>query len=521
MSNTFPMDPVPDPVSELSQRYQQLVATATDPLEITAVLESAGFNDRIAQEQYRAEDVFTLGKLLSLRKLGAENETRVMPGGSGAEDDSTREKNEPDSTGTISGRGLVLRCLRGLLYALPAFVSVTLLQAVDRTVIVLLLGGLALSWVWGSGMAYLGWVRLGHLAPDSARWELRRAMLTGIALMSVLSVIAAYIALVITPSMDVTWGTLAILIGQSVYLISAMALLVFDRDLRLMLALLPATAAGAFVVATRGVGPPRADAYAAVSGAQTVVAVPEAAVGVGAVAPAAMTATAVLALVFALRATRDRTPPAQRMSPAMLRGALLNSAFGLLATVLLVYPVVDFLLREGDEAQPLALPVALAALPLVLSMGVVEVLMYRRRRISARLLASTASPVVFARTACHAFSRLTLYYLVVLAALSGALYLTTMTFAPHYTPPVSLSLVYLLLGAATFVGMVVNQMGQTRVVLITTSVAVAALFANTLLLDDPFANDTGMVWYGIVAIALAAAHGTILYRLCRRAVNHR
>ena len=123
-------------------------------------------------------------------------------------------------------------------------------------------------------------------------------------------------------------------------------------------------------------------------------------------------------MVFALVATRGAARPVQRLgAPAWSRG-LQQFAFGLLVALVVLFPAVNELVNENYDALPLS--VTLAALPLVLAMGVAEGLLDRYRARMYALLAATASPTVFARAARRALAGHQLVFAATLVALSGA-----------------------------------------------------------------------------------------------------
>ena len=83
----------------------------------------------------------------------------------------------------------------------------------------------------------------------------------------------------------------------------------------------------------------------------------------------------------------------------------------------MLFPAVNELVNENYDALPLS--VTLAALPLVLAMGVAEGLLYRYRARMYDLLAATASPTVFSRSARRALAGHQLVFAATLVALSG------------------------------------------------------------------------------------------------------
>ena len=254
-------------------------------------------------------------------------------------------------------------------------VALALVPAVDPIESALVLGGLVVELGWSYGVAGVAWAYLGDRDPAAARRFLRRSLLVGVVLAVLVATVAVYAALILTATTEVTLATVLLLAGQSAYLMAAAVLLMTGHELLLLVALLPALAALALDQAGRTIAEPLRWIGGSVA----------------------------LAGVFALVATRGAARPVQRLgAPAWMRG-LQQFGFGLLVALLVLFPAINELVVENYDALPLS--VTLAALPLVVAMGVAEGLLHRFRARTQSLLASTSSSAAFARSALRTLLR--------------------------------------------------------------------------------------------------------------------
>jgi hypothetical protein len=347
-----------------------------------------------------------------------------------------------------------------------------------------------LSWAWCYGIASLAWAHLGNQDPAGARRFLRRALLGGTVLAAVGATLAVLMALVLTSTMQVGPTTVLLLAAQSGYLLAAAALLMTGRERLLLVALCPALVALALQVA-RPVGD-------------------HAVVGIG--------ASVVLAFAFALVATRRSARPRQRLGAAAWWAATWQFCHGLLVALLVLFPALNELLNENYDALPLS--VTLAALPLVLAMGIAEALIHRFRRRMTALLAATSSPTVFARSARRVLLRYELAFALPLVALSAVLGLVMLASATWDVRYGLLTFGYVALGVALFAAMLLNLMGLIGRVLATLSAQVVALAALEVhAAARPVADTAALAWFGIVAavglvvcLALARRYVTVPVR---------
>jgi hypothetical protein len=448
------------------------------------VLESAGINDRVAHDRYGAPDVFTLAEAAFARSGAAGPPAPQTPVDAVAGPDRPRWLH-----------------LRGLLYAVPAVVALALLPAGDPVEAALLLGGLVLSWAWGYGMTYIAWAYIGNLDTPAARRFLRRSVLVGLLVAMVVAVAAVYASLVLTVTMRVSLWTLLLLVGQTAYLLAAATLLMTGNELRLLIALAPAAVGSVVAVVAGEAGPGPSP-------------------GLHGPGLPWLGASVITAVVLALVSTRSAARPAQPLPRSTVLVAFMHAGYGLMIALLVLYPAFNDLLNDNFEALPLS--VTLAALPLVLAMGIAESLLYEHRADVRRLLASTGSPREFARDVRRAVWRAHLRFVGALAALTGLLGSVAVA-AFGMTDPrfVLLGLDYVVLGAAIFAAMVLALIGRIAIVLATLGTGAAVLILFTMQSDHLVDDAAALAWHGAVALALLAVHVALVQRYTARTVSHR
>lgn len=468
------------------------VASATDPLELAVVVESAGVTDRVAAQRFGVPDVFTLAEL-SHDPAAPLAEPVATP--------AARPPLLPGDRWTFH--------LRGLLYAVPAAVALSLLPAGDPVASTLLLGGLLLAWAVAYGVTAAAWAHLGNLDPAAARRLLRRALLGGTVLAALLAVPAVYLALVTTSTMAVDLTTVGLLTAQAAYLLAAAALLLCSREVWLLVALLPAVAGVVLALA----GP--------------------ASYGPDLRWPAASVGLAVL---LALVATRRPARPHQPLGPRAWTRAGVQTLAGLLVGLLVVFPAVDQLVRPSFD--PLPLSVTVVALPLVLAMGLAESLALRLRRRFRALLATTPSAAVFARSARRATLGAQLQLGTALAATTGAVVLAVvlgpaptasgavsaaLSGAPHVEPRLLLLAAdYVVLGTVLFTATMLGVLGAGGRAVVVLAAGVLALGGFVLAaLDVPTPGWVPLACHAGVGAALLLVLGVLLLRRVARPVHHR
>jgi len=424
-------DSKPRSLEELCEQFVVVCESAVDPLEISSALEFAGLSDQAARKRYGASDVFAL----------AEEMFRRVP----------RRPAEPEAQPDPWRSSKVRPALHGLLYGLPTicFLAATGLLAGSHVLIVLIVA-LLTSWALSQGLAYLGYLRLGRAEPAQAARLLLAGEAAGIA--------GVALALAVT-SLAVHAHITALIfgLGLGAYMIGATVLMVLGAE-RLLLAAIAPGVLGSVTFLILG-QPPQLE-YAAWGAL--------AATPLLALALAAVRASHVAGLFGKAR----QAPPAGKLvAAAELRDALPSAGFGLVAAALLIFPIAAALLgHRGPDTGAM-----LASLPLALSMGAAEWMLIWFRRRTQRLLRSTREPRVFAVRARLVLLGALLQYLiaailltavvVAIAGLTGLVHLHA-TVLPQ-------TVVYIALGGAMFVALLLQAFGCRVFPLIACAVALA------------------------------------------------
>ena len=424
-------DTKPRSLEELCEQFVVVCESAVDPLEISSALEFAGLSDQAARKRYGASDVFAL----------AEEMFRRVP----------RRPAEPEAQPDPWRSSKVRPALHGLLYGLPTicFLAATGLLAGSHVLIVLIVA-LLTSWALSQGLAYLGYLRLGRAEPAQAARLLLAGEATGIA--------GVALALAVT-SLAVHAHITALIfgLGLGAYMVGATVLMVLGAE-RLLLAAIAPGVLGSVTFLILG-QPPQLE-YAAWGAL--------AATPLLALALAAVRASHVAGLFGKAR----QAPPAGKLvAAAELRDALPSAGFGLVAAALLIFPIAAALLgHRGPDTGAM-----LASLPLALSMGAAEWMLIWFRRRTQRLLRSTREPRVFAVRARLVLLGALLQYLiaailltavvVAIAGLTGLVHLHA-TVLPQ-------TVVYIALGGAMFVALLLQAFGCRVFPLIACAVALA------------------------------------------------
>ncbi len=336
-----------DPVDDLVARVRPRAGEAVDSLQIAALLEADGVNDRAARVEYGYTDVFDLADEV-YRRLGG-NVPRLRP--------IVEHDRDPGRAWREVSHGL-LYLLPSALF--PAVVAVVL----PRPLVVALVVAGALGWVWAGGSTWLAYQWLNVHDARGAGRVLAWASAAGLLVAGAAGVGVAF----------ATGGgyTAAVLVpGVMAYQLASTLLLFYRRELWLAGLMAPAAGAGvAYVVVGR---PMLLWALVAVSACVL------AALGFG--------------LHEAWRAGAGRPRPANGGLRARLRGRggmfLLVLGYTALSAAFLLHAQAPYLLTHLD--------VVLACAPLIVAMGVVE---WRARHFverSRRLLGEVRYPKEFVR----------------------------------------------------------------------------------------------------------------------------
>ncbi|MEV6649860.1 hypothetical protein [Streptomyces sp. NPDC051219] len=212
-----------DPLEELAERLDDMIAAAVHPDEIAAILESDGMTDDHIRLSYGREDSFALAEELYARV------PRRFP--------------EPPGPVVDPWNASLLGCLlRGLVFALPGLAYVLgaplLSGPPDRLGLpagtVTLLAGALVGWVWNQSLSHraYSWLGLGD------REAAGRALLAG-------APAGALLGAAVSFSVSGPDSAAAFASGQSLYLGAATVLLVLGRERALLYALLPMAAGAA------------------------------------------------------------------------------------------------------------------------------------------------------------------------------------------------------------------------------------------------------------------------------------
>lgn len=322
-----PDGPANDPLEELARRVRPRAHGSVDALQVAALLEADGLNDRSARVEYGFADVFDLAEEVYRRMGGPVHRLRVMRGPAPDRRQSLRDVSH------------------GALYLLPSALFPAVLAVVEPSVLVvaLVLAG-GLGWVWSGGASWLAFQLLGMGDQRGTGRLLVWSSAAGVAVAAVIGVVVAI----------ATGGgvTAAILVpGVMAYQMASTILVFYHHELWLAALMGPAAAAGVLYVL-----------------------IGEALLGW---ALGAVTVCVAVALGTALSrahiAGKERPESTVVDFPTLLRGRvtklLLVLGYAALSAVFLLHAQAPYLLTNLD--------VVLAGCPLIVAMGVVE---WRARR---------------------------------------------------------------------------------------------------------------------------------------------
>jgi hypothetical protein len=386
-----------DPLDVLVERMRPIAARSVDGLQVAAALEASGITDRAARVEFGFADVFDLAGEVHRRVAPAPEPPRRRPGRIWAAE---------------------LRDIgHGAMYLLPAALFPPALAALGRDASVLgIVLAAAIGWVWSGATAWLGYQFLGQHRPVAAARLLRWS------LFSVLPAAGAAGAIVAAVT-GLGYGVVVMAIIQVAYQMACTVLVFYHREGLIVATMMPAVAAGiAFITAGLTVLP-----FAVAVGIASVI---------GAV---------VLAVWKTLQQSGAEEPPLKECLSGKLRPFLPVLAFTALSATFFLYPQA----RHFHDGY-----VAVAALPVIVGMGVVE---WRARRFgdeARALLARVAHPKQFGlRVWLLVLSGLGTCLLVVsiLAAVLLALFLRSGQLTPAVTAMAAASV---LLSGAYYLGFI-------------------------------------------------------------------
>ena len=400
---------LPDPVDELTWTTVPTAAHAVDELHVAAMLESAGVTDAVAREIYGHRDVFALAEAVYRRRpvAGAQDSGDAVP--------------VPAAT---SGK---LRALsHGPLYMLPGTVYPAVFAAFgSSTVFRVLVFTTGLGWVWGMGTSAVAYQLLGQRMERSAGRAIRLLSLAGL-------VIALFSGSVFAAVERAGAGVALFAVAQMAFQLMSSVLVFHGKELRLALTMLPAFFAGVVFL---------------VSGSPEALVLPTLAT-----AGLCIVMLTVTALVTSMRAP---VQPDARHEVALARtfvGAGPSVCYAALCALYFLNTEARFLTGERD--------LAIAALPLILSMGALEWRAHRFTQKAGELFSRTATSVDFQRAAWRLLLAELTNCLAILGSL-GIVFLLIMTkFGLLSGQGSLLTDAYVLLGGVFFLGFVMARHQQ-------------------------------------------------------------
>jgi hypothetical protein len=339
---------VSDPVDELVGRVRATAAQTVDALQVAASLEADGVTDAIARDRYGHADVFSLAEDVRQR---AGRPTMAAARAKG-----------PSRMRAAERRDIA----HGVLYLLPAAVFPAALAVLGHRSLVLaivLAGGL--GWVWAGGSSWLAYRLLGSGCPAAAARVLRWSAIAGVPAAAVLSV-------PLVAATHAGYALIAMATAQMTYQMASTLLVFYQREAWLFAAMAPAALAGGGYLAAGGWLLPLAVAA-----------------GAGSVA---------VAFGLGLRQTtgpmkhgkndKQGEPPLRAVLRRELPGLSPVLAYSALSAAYLLHAQAPYMLSSAD--------IPLAAVPLIVGMGVVE---WRARQFAEQgraLLAQVRFPLEFA-----------------------------------------------------------------------------------------------------------------------------
>lgn len=406
---------------ELVERMTPACAQAVDTREIAAVLEADGITDAVARSRYDAPDVFVLADRLCARIPRRPDPAALLPGPWQATP--------------------VRHLLRGVLFGLPALAYLTVADRISGVrSAALLVASVLLSWAAGQGLAYLGHVRLGWGDPADAK----RLLSGGLLVLAVPSVAAVAVA---GPLLGVPAGVTVVAAGQLAYVLAATVALVLGREWWLLAALVP------------GVG-------AAVAGLAVGDATLRSAPFIGCAAASVVAAAGVA--VLTVRGARPRLPTVPE-----LRAAAPNALFGVAVGALLIFVPAAHTFDPAPDEVPGTGPALAALLPLSVSMGVAEWLLYRYRAATHRALQQAHTLPAFGLRAVAALLGVAGGYLLALSGLSAAAAVVAIVLTGDGPSPGVVGTA-IVVGVALFLALLLMSFGIRRLVVAACLLALAA-----------------------------------------------
>lgn len=439
--DAFPVD--------LQARLEQ----AVEPLQMAAILESGGITDDVALTKYDAPTVFDLGD-------------RVFSAVSVVPRTTAHESTERRTFAADLGRGAI--------YAIPSLFFLASRRVVEhRLDVVVLVIATVCSWAAAQASSSLANAYLGRGDSDGARGFLRGYIAA--------SVIAGTIAAVALHGFtDVGAVFSAVAAFEVVYVASATALLMFDRDILHALTLAP----GLIVTAIWLSGNPFHWTNRLTLGL--------------------IAASLIITVSIAVGTLRNDGPQRPRhLARRDYLAAGLLGVHGAIWALILASLSIAFL-ASGLPAFSSVVPEGVI-LPVVVSMGLAERSLRRFRHEAQHQLIAATDRTVWRRSIIHAFHRALLRYVASVEVLT-LIALAVFAVQRRVTAYAALLLLaFGILGAAFFLGLLSVALARVRTVVLWSALSGTCLGLMLAAANSASANTTALV--------LAAGHLLLLVGL--------
>lgn len=462
-----------DPAAELVRIVTPTVRRAVDELHVAAVLESMGVTDQSASDTYSHEDVFTLADAVSRlipaatgpaeglhrvpdqrQRRARQQRRRSSPGGQRRQVRPHRRqvadrtpsqvprhrRQAGDSPAPARSGGTVRVLLHGLLYLLPCLVYPAVLIALGAQAMIRgMVFSTALGWVWGMAASTVAYQFVGHGKDRSAGRALRLLGLGGL-------VVALLSGILLAATGPGGAGLVAFVVAQMGFQLMAGVLVFYRHEFRLAVAMLPASIAGVALLFSR-FSP----------------ALVRPALAAGGLSILLLTVTA---WVTSMRA------PARPDSPEKV--TISGTAKGTVPSVYYAALCASFLLLTDSRFLVGPIDLAIAALPLIVGMGLLEWCAYRFTEKIGELWSHAATCAEFRRGAWWLLIKGLTTCLAVLCGLGAILLIILRESGVLSARGAMLVDAHVLLGGAFFLGFVLARHQQFGRLLVIMSLVVAA-----------------------------------------------
>jgi hypothetical protein len=398
----------PGPYEQLSRKMAPAVTNAVDELHVAALLESTGVTDMVAREIYGYRDVFALAETLYRRRPVTDKTSGHAP---------------PVAKRSRKG----LRALaHGPLYMLPSTVYPAVFIALGTsTVFRVLVFTTALGWVWGMGVSTVAYQLVGQGMERSAGRAIRLLSLVGLA-------IALLSGTIFAATGPGGAGLTAFVVAQVGFQLMSGVLVFHGKELRLALTMLPALLVGLFFL---------------VSGSPAALVIPTLATG-----GLCVVLLTVTALVTSMRAPVRPDTRNQMAFARTFAGASPSVCYAALCALYFLGTEARFLADEGS--------LAIAAVPLILGMGVLEWRAHSFTEKTGELFRGSTTSVEFRGAAWRLLLAELTNCLVILGSL-GVIFLVVLIKLGLLSGQDSLMAdAYVLLGGVFFLGFVMARHQQ-------------------------------------------------------------